>query len=160
MTSREKVLLSLCATAAVGAGIYYATGLLNSSKEAVEVKAKDYTPLITLVQVDLKKGELTNREKNVVTAATNRWLRNPLRSQPLVVEKQITETRQLPKYTGFIDIGDRPIAIIDGTDYRVGETLQGGEFKLTSITPGHVELLLNGAKESITIPLEKPPNTP
>ncbi len=156
MTKREKVLLGFCAAAAVGGGLYYAT-MIGGSKDKPTTPPKDYTALITKVQVDLKKGALTESEKGILAAATDEWTRDPLRGSALKKEEIKPEEDQmiLPKYIGFINIGERPIAIIDGDDYRVGETIKGGEFKLIFISKNHVELLLNGANETIEIPLEK-----
>ena len=163
MTSREKVLLGLCATAAIGGAVYYGMDLLKPPKKT-PVAQQDFTPIITRVGVELKNNALTDREQRVLAAATTRWLRNPLRSQPLEKqpEKATEPDEPLPNYVGFINIGDRPIAIIDGQDYRLEETIKGGVYKLTAIFPDHIELLRNGANEAIKIPLEKvtPPGEP
>lgn len=154
MTLREKILLSLSATAAVGGGLYYAFGAFNPSGSAPQVNKKDYTALIAGVRVNLDQGKLTGREERVLAAATTRWLNNPLRERPLLT--QITEKEPpLPTYSGFIDIGSHPIAIIDGRDYRAGETIKGGEFQLSEVFPDHVEVLRHGATDPINIPLEQ-----
>lgn len=161
MTSREKILLSFCAAAAIGGGAYYTYSSSNKAlaeKKTGVAPSQDFTGLITKIQVDLQAGELTRNEKDILAAAATQSFRNPLRSAPLVVQIQNEtdpESRNLPKYIGYINIGDRPIAIIEGEDYRVGEIIKGDEFKLTSISPKYVELLLNGSNETIKIPLEK-----
>lgn len=154
MTFREKVLLSLSATAAIGGGLYYGFGALNPSDSAPQVNKKDFTALITQVRVNLDQGKLTNREKRVLAAATTRWLNNPLRERPLLTRIKEDEP-PLPTYTGFIEIGSRPIAIIDGRDYRAGEAIKGGEFKLSEVFADHVEILRHGATETIKVPLEQ-----
>ncbi len=157
MTNREKIILGITAAAAIGGGLYYAlTGAGMSSSTTGDERA-DYSALITQVQVSLKQGELTDREEHVLAAATTQWIRNPLRSRPLRSEDDgTTAAIPLPKYIGFINTGPRPIAIIDGRDYRPGEAVQGGEFQVTQIFPDRIELLRRGAKDSVKVLIEKP----
>ena len=77
MTTREKVILGITAVAAIGAGIYSAPTWLNQSTATEEPTRKDFTTLITSVQVKLKQGELTDREENILSAASNSWQQNP-----------------------------------------------------------------------------------
>ena len=157
MTLREKIVLGLVATAALGAGLYYATGLSDPKAASTELVRTDFSALIARVQMSLKQGELTDREERVLAAATTKWLRNPLGERPLLTQNSESETESppLPKYIGFIDIGAQPIAIIDGHDYRSGETIQGGEYLLSRIHPDHIELLRQGATDPVDVPLEK-----
>ena len=156
MTTREKVILGITAVAAIGAGIYSAPSWLGQSTTIAEPVKKDFTALITSVQVKLKQGELTDREENILSAASKPWQRNPLRSQPLFPQGESDSGIPMPKYMGFINTGPRPIAIIDGRDYRPGETVQGGEFQVAQIYPEYVELLRRGATDPVDVPIEKP----
>ena len=160
MTIREKVILGLVATAAIGGGLYYASPLSRPTVASTELVRTDFSALITGVQVSLQQGELTDREERVLAAATTQWLRNPLRERPLLTPKSESSPLQqpiapLPKYVGFIKIGPQPIAIIDGRDYRLGEAIQGEEFQLSQIYPDHIELLRRGATDPVDVPLEK-----
>lgn len=153
MTLREKVILGLTATAAIGAGLYFAFGSASPTAASPGRVRTDFSALIARVQASIRQGELTDREERVLAAATTQWLRNPLRERPLL--KQDSASSPLPKYIGFIDAGSQPIAIIDGRDYRVGEAIQGGEFQLSQIHPDHIELLRRGATDPVDVPLEK-----
>lgn len=162
MILREKILLGLVGATAIGAVISYLPALLSPEAAASKRVPIDFTALITEVQVSLKEGESTDREERVLAAATTKWLRNPLRERPLVVEEQIKPlapppeyVAPLPKYVGFLGIGDQLIAIIDGEDYRPGDAIKGGEFKLSQIYPDHIELLRRGASDPVNVPLEK-----
>ena len=161
MTLREKIILGLAATAVMGAGFYYASGLSSPTAASPGLVRTDFSALIAKVQVSVAQGELTEREEHVLAGATSQWLRSPLREQPLVTPdiepgESLPEPSPLPRYIGFIDIGPQPIAIIDGYDYRAGEAIQGGEFKLSQIYSDHIELLRRGATDSVEVPLEKP----
>lgn len=156
MTLREKIILGLAATAANGAGLYYAFTLSSPPLASSEPVRTDFSALIAKVQVSLKQGALTDREERVLAAATTQWLRNPLRSRPLLSQDSGSSPAiPLPKYIGFINTGSQPIAIIDGHDYRPGEAIQGGEFQLARIYPDYIELLRRGATDPVDVPLEK-----
>lgn len=155
MTSREKIFLGIVAAAAVGAGVYYVSGAAKPSTAKPGPTRPDLAPLIASVQVSLKKGELTDREERVLSAAATPWLRNPLRDYPLLTRRREADPELLPQYTGYIDIGSQPIAIIDGRDYRAGEMIEGGEFQLSQIHPDHIKLLRRGATEPVDVPLEQ-----
>ena len=160
MTSREKVILGLVGAAAVGAGIHYAFDSLGSAANATKKVRADYSNLMTTVQASLLPGQQTDREGRVLVAATTPWIRNPLREQALSAQSIAPKIEaSLPKYIGYINTGSKAIAIIDGNDYRPGETLLGGEFQLAHIYPDHIELLRRGASDPIDVQLEKPQNT-
>ena len=156
MTTREKVILGFTAVAAIGAGVYYASGLFSSSEPIDQPVRKDFTALITSVQLNLNKGELTDREENILSATSTEWSRNPLRVRPLFPHGDGSSPAiPLPTYMGFINTGSEPIAIINGIDYRPGETVQGGEFQVAQIYPEYVELLRRGATDPVDVPIEK-----
>ena len=161
MTLREKIILGLAATAVMCAALYYASGLSSPTAASPKLARTDFSALITSVQASVAQGELTEREEHVLVGATSQWLRSPLREQPLVMpdiepEESLPGPSALPQYVGYIDIGSQPIAIIDGYDYRAGEAIQGGEFKLSRIYSDHIELLRRGATDPVEVPLEKP----
>ena len=149
-------MLGLVGVAALGAGLNYAfESFASPDKTAKRVRA-DYSNLMTTVQVNLQKGELTGREVRVLETATAEWIRNPLREE-LLTPKISTPKPQspLPNYIGYINTGSKVIAIIDGNDYRPGEPLLGGEFQLLNIYPDHIELLRQGSADPVKVPLEK-----
>jgi hypothetical protein len=162
MILREKIILGLAVIASIGAGISYAPALLSPTAAVSKRVPIDFTALIEKVQVSLKQGESKDREERVLATATTKWLRNPLRERPLIVEERIEPKAPpaeyvvpLPKYVGFLSIGEQLIAIIDGQDYRPGEAIEGGEFKLSQIHPDHIELLRRGATDPVQVPLEE-----
>lgn len=151
MTTREKTLIGICTVAAIGGVLFYALGFVGSNQERPP-EAKDYTALIAKVQKELKDGKLTSREEAVLKAATTELSRNPFRSGP-VEGKVKNKNIKRPEYTGFLHVGGHSIAIIGGKDYRAGDLIEGGEFRLVSIFPNRIEVLLNGAKEPTSVPL-------
>jgi len=157
MTTREKVILGLTAAAAIGAAVYFAfptSGMNASSPQAVRT---DHSALVARIQVTLAQGELTALEEHALEAAVTQWLRDPLRPRPLVaLGSGMGAGIPLPKYTGFINTGSQPTAIIDGRDYKSGDSVRGEEFRLAGIYPERIELLRRGATVPVHVPLEIP----
>lgn len=155
MTTREKILAAFVGAVSVG-GIGDAM-LFRDAEAPVEVKTADFEPLITRFEAAVRQGEPEQREKNVVTAAATQWLRNPLRSTPVIaIGDERSVESPLPKYTGYIHVGPQPMAIIEGRDYRRTETVAGGEFEVFAIHADRVELLRRGATEPVLISLTQP----
>ena len=153
MTSREKVLLGLCSVGAVGAALFYGIDILEVERQPSS-KSKDYSSLIAEAQLGLKTGQLTGYEQATLKAAIANWPRNPMGRRVVEVEVK-NQGIKCPPYTGFVQAGEVKIAIIGGDDYRVGQIIKGGEFRLIAISPDSIEVLLNGANETLKVPIEK-----
>ena len=140
----------------IGVGIYYSIEYLGATTDSSVSKRKDYSSLMTTVQVSLAKGELTDREERILEVAMTQWLSSPLLSSPLLPEDEDSiPLPPLPQYIGYIDTGFKKIAIINGNDYRPGEMILGGEFKLAQIHSDHIKLLRRGATDLVDVPIEK-----
>ncbi|MDB0056993.1 hypothetical protein OAG79_02430 [Akkermansiaceae bacterium] len=163
MILREKILLGLAGAATIGAGIVHLPALFSPPAAPSERVSIDFPTLTAKVKVNLDEGKATDREERVLAAATTEWPRNPLRERPLIIDDKIDPVSPsaeyvvpLPKYVGFLSIGDKVIAIIDGQNYIPGEAIEGGEFTLSQIYPNHIELIRRGANDSVNVRLEKP----
>ena len=44
------------------------------------------------------------------------------------------------QFTGFVRVGDRSLAVINGREYQVGEQLESGGFEVSEISPDAVVL--------------------
>ncbi|MGC6459141.1 MAG: hypothetical protein ACON4R_12345 [Akkermansiaceae bacterium] len=153
MTSREKILLGLCAVGAVGVALFYGIDILEVKRQS-SIKPKDYSSVITQAQLSLKTGQLTAYEQATLKAAGANWPRNPMGQKVVKVEVK-NDRIKCPPYTGFVQVGEVRSAIIGGDDYRVGQIIKGGEFRLITISPSSIEVLLNGANETLEVPIEK-----
>lgn len=158
MTNREKIILGLTAAAAIGGAVHFALPSSGANPSSLEGERTDYSALIAEVQANLQQGELTDRDEHALAAVATQWLRDPLRPRPLrSPDNGTTAEIPMPSYTGFINTGPRPIAIIDGRDYRPGELVRGGQFQISGIYPDRVELLRRGASDPVQVPLEQTP---
>jgi hypothetical protein len=59
-------------------------------------------------------------------------------------------------YTGFLRMDDKRLAIINGMEYEVGDSLEPGGFVIRSISAGRVVIAPPGKKKkTITLPMEE-----
>jgi hypothetical protein len=59
-------------------------------------------------------------------------------------------------YSGYLEMADKKLAIINGIEYKAGEMIvNGGGYIVSSIFPTRVALELIGGKNRITLPLEE-----
>jgi hypothetical protein len=63
-------------------------------------------------------------------------------------EPQITFT-----YSGYLELGSKRIAIIDGMEYEIGEELESGGYTVRSIFPNRVLIEVKGERQVIIVPI-------
>ncbi|MBW2559491.1 MAG: hypothetical protein JRE40_01415 [Deltaproteobacteria bacterium] len=56
-------------------------------------------------------------------------------------------------YTGYLEIGTRRIAIIDGVSYEAGDELEVGGYRVKRVRPSAVVIREKGTGKSTTVPL-------
>ena len=159
MSTREKIIVGIMIVAVVAGGIHF---LLPSGERGTAARAPDFTAVITQVQAGAQAGRLTNREQLMLKRATEPWSRDPfitrLPTTPDLAETDAAENDfRLPMFTGFLSIGERALAIIDGREYRQNDWLRGREFRVAAIHPERVELIREGASSPLSIPLTEEP---
>jgi hypothetical protein len=65
-----------------------------------------------------------------------------------IQERQITFT-----YSGYLELGSRRIAIIDGMEYEIGDELESGGYTVRSISPNRVVIEVKGERHVINVPI-------
>ena len=117
------------------------TAAISATKQLENLNA-----FITKV-AEASRAGLSKEDKYIISRAESAWKQDPLTTVELTdrpedeinrQKKQIIQTTgpQLNvSYTGFMEMGDKKFAIIDGFEYAARDELQQGGFKVGSITP-------------------------
>lgn len=114
-----------------------------------------------IVQVAEKsKAGLSKTQAYVLQKAQSEWEKDPLIQikprKPEEKEKQQPKLKSDILYTGFLQMGDKRLAIINGVEYEAGDKLEPGGFIIRSIFPNHVVLAAPGvSKQTMTLPMEE-----
>ena len=146
MTTREKIIVGLMVLAVVY-GVY--TVFFSAPRETDAFKSggdkelESLNSFITKV-ADKTKNSLSKEQAYILQKAQTKWKQDPLLQiqpkmsreeeearQPLVLDNKIA-------YTGFLQMGDKRIAILNGLEYEVGDILEPGGLILRNIHPDHV----------------------
>lgn len=163
MSTREKIILCLVILA-VG---YVAYDFLADTPKRVYVETEeeliDLKKLTADVIEEVDKAVLTKTEAFIIGKAGAKWKRDPFlkpgppikfrpeNGQAEVLAEELTFT-----YSGYLEMADKKLAIINGIEYKAGEMIvNGGGYIVSSIFPTRVVLELIGGKNMIILPLEE-----
>jgi len=160
MTNREKIIVGLMLTVVVY-GVY--TLFFSSPSETKISGQQNLETLNTFVAkiADKAKSGLSKKQSYVLQKAKTKWKQDPLiqmREAPKVEEEEtiMPATKSKIVYTGFLQMGNKRLAIISGMEYEAGDKLEPGGFIVRNINPNHVVLgTSNTGKQTFIIPMEE-----
>jgi len=159
MSTREKIILCLVILA-VG---YVAYNFLADTPKRVHIETEeeltDLKKLTADVIEEMDKAVLTKTEAFIIGQAGAKWKRDPfLKPGPPIkfgLESGQAEVLAFT-YSGYLEMVDKKLAIINGIEYTAGEMLiNGGGYIVSNIFPTRVTLELIGGKNMIILPLEE-----
>lgn len=164
MTTREKIIVGLMVLAVVY-GVY--TIFFSAPSEDVAFKSggdKELEALNSFITkvADKTKSGLSKEQAYVLQRAQTNWKQDPLiqiqpklsreeeeNRKPLVLESKIV-------YTGFLQMGDKRLAIINGIEYEVGDKLQPSGLVVQKIDSNHVVIGSSVKKnKQVILPMEE-----
>jgi len=132
---------------------------ISSSSKGIE----QLNTFITKIAESSKTG-LSETEAHVIRLAESEWEQDPFVSvettrDPQFSQKEVVVEQTKPdfqiSYTGYIHMGDTRLAIINGMEYEVGDTLEPGGYILRTITPTQIVLVATkGKRNRFVLPLE------
>jgi hypothetical protein len=170
MNKREKIII----IGMVLAILYGAYSLLFDSRPDL-MEGQTGTEIAPIEQFvigvtsQLRKADDSARDAFLVNAAKDEWKRDPMvqvarlnAAEAAVVEDAAAETAAPVEvnadgwtYTGFLEMGKRRLAILNGQEYEPGDMLSPDGYYLKGVTARHVVIGRKGAKETVTINLEE-----
>jgi hypothetical protein len=157
MDKREKMILALMVVALLGAAIVLFSGPssqpidITKEKELSNVKA-----LSDQLTADVNKETLTDTEKYILKRVEADWPSDPFLEKKLTIpsaDRAAAGQRPVEfSYTGYLDVGSRRLAIINGMEYLEGEPMETGGYVVRSIDPEKVVLEDMGGRGQLAIP--------
>jgi len=89
----------------------------------------------------------------IVAGVETDWERDPFYAE----ETPVVSTSNLGSlaYTGYLEMGTREVAIIDGVSYEAGDELEAGGYVVKRIRPSAVVIKEKGTGKKITVPLRE-----
>jgi hypothetical protein len=161
MKKREKMILAFMLVALLYAAYSLFSGPSTPESKNTNVAAEkelaNVKTLSTQLSEDLKKEALTDTERYILDRAEIEWGKDPFLQQKLSATPEGTKGPAGAKpgdfaYSGFVEVGKKRLAIINGMEYQVGEQLESGGYIVKSIEPEQVLLEDTGKRGQITLP--------
>jgi len=108
------------------------------------------------------KTGLSKKQTYVLQKAQDAWKQDPfVRIQPKPTQAEETEKRPLVLksrivYTGFLEMDDKRLAILNGMEYEIGDRLEPDGLVVRAISPTHVVVAAPDKKnKTMTLPMEE-----
>ena len=168
MGKREKILVGLMVVALLYAGFELVYRLVETGPEIQQqVDAAGTQELAAIAGQAMQEASLEERQLHVLKAASAPWVDSPFAVLPTpAVDPEEVDTdfevvdapedRRIPLfYSGYMEMGDRRLAVINGIEYRPGEEMSIAGLILESIEPHQVVVRCTQRQEVKTVPYEE-----
>lgn len=162
MTSREKIIVGLMVlTVGYGAIELLLPRAKVAPSSALPVQsAEGLNAFITKV-ADAVKAGAADAGSLVIQKAEAAWKEDPFmvirKAAPQAAEKAASKEPQRPlpnmTYSGFLEIGGKRLAIINGMEYEAGERLGTGGLTVKSVLP--TKVIMTSSQGEIVLPLQE-----
>lgn len=150
MTRREKnILIATGVVAVLGLGSLFVGG-----KPAIGPGVSAPAPNPQAAKIVENALTLAKRatpgvvERAVLAAIETPWRTKVFYDKPLATGPTTAKPAAMPRFTGYVELGSGRLAVIDGYEYQAGDTMEGGGYKVITVTADKVllESLANGQK--------------
>lgn len=165
LEKREIIILVVMGVAIIyGASTFLPGGGKKTQAARKALSATELTSLTTELSAAMGKNVLSAGDVYAAAEAEKEWLHDPFYERKsyseLLKSKEVAKTaldkgeKVIFKYTGYLEYGNRKIAIINGTEYAAGEALETTGYRLKLITPTKVVIENTIDNEKINVPIE------
>ena len=108
----------------------------------------------------LAKNDTSEADTYVITRAAAEWEKEPFLVSVDAIEMGQTATQAEPEarvdpflYTGYLQAGDKTLAVINGMEYETGEVLDPGGYTIRDISFTQVIIEKSDDKTTIMLPM-------
>lgn len=150
MTLRERILVGLAIAAALGAAVYV---LLPTAETVVAEEADGLGGLLDVMDMQLQQLDLSEQEQRILALMNEPLDASGLRPPPEAKGEPGENAVVMPRYTGYVRIGERELGIVDGREYREGEMLRDRPLRVVSLD-GEKVILAEEGKDGATVEIE------
>ena len=161
MNKREKILIVLSSLALLYAVFNFFIFPLftsDSSDEQGGTRTTSNTAEIAEIDRHLLSAQLMVKEKKKIDSLIGLiemdWNKDPFKAAKAPDENSLTLENGSFIYSGFIQIGSRYLAVINGMEYSPGEIVQESRYTVGRISPDKITLNRNG-KQALTLYLKE-----
>lgn len=145
-------------------GIYsiFFTSPSKSGFENLEKGSENSIEFVIDAAQNIAKEDFSETSTYIIARASAKWAREPfLKSESSLKYEVISDYAEASAqevnliYSGYIEMVDKRLAIINGIEYEAGEILDRTEYIVRNISPAGVVIGLIGEKNNIFLPLKE-----
>ena len=170
LNKRQLIILGVMLLAVFyGAYQFFSTGRKGQAVVAPAKKAADLNTFIGDITLALTKDASSPVEAYMIKRAETEWLRDPFyepkNDREDAIAKEAAHAQQVEaattalkgqiNYTGYLDMGLKKIAIVNGNEYVTGDALDVGGYVLNGIYPTKIVIYNKESRLTIDIPLQE-----
>lgn len=168
MSKREKIILIVMAIVVVyGAYEFFFASAeedivpTGEAAGTISPGSSDMPQFLAGLSQKLPSKTKENNHKIILKKAVETWGKDPFLPQAMETSNKddITRTPLATGknliYSGYLEIGNKRLAIINGLEYEVSEIIDPGGYVLKNISPGEVRVGYASGNISFVIPLEE-----
>jgi hypothetical protein len=151
------VLLVICIATLFSAG--YGLFVFSQRKASKAVPAGIVTKKknsVAAIKRGLRRERLSEAEVYVIAKAAEEWPEDPFykeeRRSAEAEDEEKGSAEPVFRYSGYLEIGRKKLAVINGREYVLGQELEGGGYIVREIHQNKVVIEGKVAGESITVP--------
>jgi hypothetical protein len=158
-SKREKIILGLAILAVLYMGGRYLFSSSGTDRTGLETEEDSAYGLVMEVAERIAQYNLTDMEQRVLEKAQMPWPDQPfITQQASAGTAEPSESSILPatesdnyRFTGYLEIGNKRLAIINGEEYETGDRLTESNAAVRSISPELV-LLTDAEGRMLSVP--------
>ncbi|MBW1766437.1 MAG: hypothetical protein JRJ65_05225 [Deltaproteobacteria bacterium] len=167
MSKREKIILAVMTLAILFVLFEFLfSSPDNTNLMVTKTQLEGLRNGISSLALSLPAGNLSNTGVHIIDIAGDEWKRNPFKEllsqksrvtteiTPLIEENETEINLPVYIYSGFLSMGEKKLAIINGLEYEAGHELETGGYIVQQIKP--TEVLLKSKNEERTISIALP----
>lgn len=167
LTTKQIILLGVTLLAVLyGAYDFLFTG--RKSPVTANTANIDMGTFISEMTVTLAKDTPSPVDAQMIKRAETSWPRDPFYERksyrqltaadeppPAVVAATLSAEKGKFSYTGYVDMGRKKIAILNGSEYAVGDALDVSGYVLNDIYPDRIVIYHKETRRTLEIPLQE-----
>jgi hypothetical protein len=169
LTTRQILLLGVTLLAVLyGAYDLLFTGRKSPVAANTAKQAVDMGTFISEITVTLAKDTPSPVDARMIKRAETPWPRDPFYEQnsyrqltaadeppPAVVAAAVSAEKSKFNYTGYVDTGRKKIAILNGSEYAMGDALAVVGYVVNGIYPDRIVIYHKETRRMLEIPLQE-----
>jgi hypothetical protein len=156
MSKREKIIVGVMSFSILFAMVYFLSPVITGPGTKPEEQYTGSEKIIQEIALELKKVAASPNENYVISRAEAAWAKDPFYRKVQPVQAKGSPGAPDIVYSGFVDMGEKKLAIINGNTYQVGEKLDfGSSFYLKSVEPSRVVIADRQNQRSVVIKLKE-----